>query len=66
MRKTTSAFSCLTHLLHRLARALEQLDGRYDYVLIARAETATRDYADLRSDVRFALKRLRLLQRAAA
>jgi ribonuclease P protein component len=35
----------------------------YDYVLIARAETATRDYADLRKDMRFALKRLRLLER---
>ena len=38
----------------------------YDYVLIARAETATRDYADLRKDMRFALKRLRLLERAEA
>ena len=34
----------------------------YDYVLIARAETATRDYAQLRGDMRFALKRLKLLQ----
>ena len=38
----------------------------YDYVLIARAETATRDYADLRKDMRFALKRLRLLERPEA
>lgn len=38
----------------------------YDYVLIARAETATRGYADLVKDMRFALKRLRLLQRAEA
>jgi ribonuclease P protein component len=38
----------------------------YDYVLIARAETATRDYAALRKDMRFALKRLRLLDRAEA
>jgi ribonuclease P protein component len=37
----------------------------YDYVLIARAETATRDYAALRNDMRFALKRLRLLQKQA-
>lgn len=54
--------------LRALARevlASEAAPG-YDYVLIARAETATRGYADLRSDVRFALKRLRLLQRAAA
>ena len=34
----------------------------YDYVLIARAETATRDYTQLRGDMRFALKRLKLLQ----
>ena len=38
----------------------------YDYVLIARAETATRDYAALRNDMRFALKRLRLLERSEA
>ncbi len=38
----------------------------HDYVLIARAETATRDYADLQNDLRFALKRLRLLERAEA
>ena len=38
----------------------------YDYVVIARAETATRDFADLRKDLRFALKRLRLLHRAEA
>lgn len=38
----------------------------YDYVVIARAETATRDFADLRKDLRFALKRLRLLERAEA
>ena len=47
------------------ALAAEAVPG-YDYVLIARAETATRDYADLRNDMRFALKRLRLLERAAA
>ncbi len=52
--------------LRALARevlASEAAPG-HDYVLIARAETATRDYADLKRDVRFALKRLRLLQRA--
>lgn len=38
----------------------------YDYVLIARAETATRDYAALRADLRVALKRLKLLQAKAA
>jgi ribonuclease P protein component len=38
----------------------------YDYVLIARAETATRGYADLQKDVRFALKRLRLLEKGDA
>jgi ribonuclease P protein component len=51
--------------LRALAReviAAEASPG-YDYVLIARAETATRDYADLRNDMRFALKRLKLLQR---
>ena len=37
----------------------------YDYVVIARAETATRDYAALRGDMRFALKRLRLLAKQA-
>jgi ribonuclease P protein component len=36
----------------------------HDYVLIARPETATRDYALLREDVRHALRRLRLLRRA--
>jgi ribonuclease P protein component len=54
--------------LRALARevlASEAAPG-YDYVLIARAETATRDYADLRKDVRFALKRLRLLERPEA
>ena len=54
------------------ALAREVLAGEaapgYDYVLIARAETAVRGYADLRKDMRFALKRLRLLraQEAAA
>lgn len=51
--------------LRALAReviAAEAVPG-YDYVLIARTETATRDYADLRKDMRFALKRLRLLQK---
>ena len=51
--------------LRALAReviASEAAPG-YDYVLIARAETATRDYAALRNDMRFALKRLRLLQK---
>jgi ribonuclease P protein component len=38
----------------------------YDYVLIARPETATRDYADLRKDLRYALKRLRLVRAAKA
>jgi ribonuclease P protein component len=38
----------------------------YDYVLIARAETATRDFAALRADMRAALKRLKLLQPKAA
>ncbi len=50
--------------LRALARevlAVEAVPG-YDYVLIARAETATRDYAALRGDMRFALKRLRLLR----
>ena len=49
--------------LRALAReviAAEAVPG-YDYVLIARAETATRDYAALCGDMRFALKRLRLL-----
>ena len=53
--------------LRALAReviASEAAPG-YDYVLIARAETATRDYEALRNDVRFALKRLRLLQKQA-
>ncbi len=51
--------------LRALAReviAAEAAPG-YDYVMIARAETATRDYAALRNDVRFALKRLRLLEK---
>ncbi len=50
--------------LRALARdvlAAEATPG-YDYVLIARAETATRDFAALRGDMRFALKRLKLLQ----
>ncbi len=54
--------------LRALAReviAQEAAPG-YDYVLIARAETATRDYAALRADMRFALKRLRLLRREGA
>ena len=54
--------------LRALARevlAIEAAPG-YDYVLIARAETATRDYAALRADLRFALKRLRLLRREGA
>lgn len=54
--------------LKALAReviAAEAAPG-HDYVLIARAETATRDYEALRNDMRFALKRLRLLQRAEA
>ena len=38
----------------------------FDYVLIARAETATRDYAALRDDMRTALKRLRLHRAKAA
>lgn len=49
--------------LRALARevlAAEATPG-YDYVVIARAETATRDFAALRGDMRFALKRLRLL-----
>lgn len=53
--------------LRALARevlATEAAPG-HDYVLIARAETATRDYAALRNDMRFALKRLRLLQKQA-
>ena len=54
--------------LKALAReviAAEAASG-YDYVVIARAETATRGYADLRNDMRFALKRLRLLERPQA
>ncbi|HEY7611159.1 MAG TPA: ribonuclease P protein component [Alphaproteobacteria bacterium] len=50
--------------LAREVLASEAVPG-YDYVLIARAETATRDYGDLRKDMRFALKRLRLLERTA-
>jgi ribonuclease P protein component len=38
----------------------------HDYVLIARPETVTRDYADLREDLRYALKRLRLVRAATA
>ena len=38
----------------------------YDYVLIARPETVARDYDDLRRDLRFALKRLRLLKQEKA
>ena len=49
------------------ALAREVLAGEaaagHDYVLIARAETATRDYAALKQDMRFALKRLRLLEK---
>jgi ribonuclease P protein component len=54
--------------LKALAREVIASDAApgYDYVLIARAETATRDYADLRNDMRFALKRLRLLERKEA
>jgi len=51
--------------LRALARevlAREAAPG-YDYVLIARAETATRDYAALRDDLRFSLKRLKLMQK---
>jgi ribonuclease P protein component len=50
--------------LRALAREVLAREAQpgYDYVLIARAETATRDYADLQKDVRFALKRLRLLK----
>jgi ribonuclease P protein component len=53
--------------LRALAREvlLREAQPGYDYVLIARAETATRDYADLAKDVRFALKRLRLLLKHA-
>jgi ribonuclease P protein component len=54
--------------LRALARevlAQEAAPG-YDYVLIARAETATRGYADLQKDVRSALKRLRLLEKGDA
>jgi ribonuclease P protein component len=54
--------------LRALAREVlvREAQPGYDYVLIARAETATRDYADLAKDVRFALKRLRLLQKKDA
>ena len=54
--------------LRALAREVMSSEAAsgYDYVLIARAETATRDYADLRKDMRFALKRLRLLERSEA
>ena len=54
--------------LRALAReviASEAASG-FAYVLIARAETATRDFAGLRKDLRFALKRMRLLSRAEA
>jgi ribonuclease P protein component len=51
--------------LAREVLASEAAPG-YDYVLIARAETATRAYGELRKDMRFALKRLRLLERAAS
>jgi ribonuclease P protein component len=49
--------------LRALAREvlLREAAPGYDYVLIARPETATRDYALLRDDLRYALKRLRLL-----
>ena len=51
--------------LRALAREViaQEAAAGYDYVLIARAETATRDYAALRADMRFALKRLRLLEK---
>ena len=54
--------------LRALAREvlLTEATPGYDYVLIARAETATRDYAALRADMRVALKRLKLLQAKAA
>jgi len=54
--------------LKALAREVLVRDAApgYDYVLIARPETATRDYADLRDDLRYALKRLRLVRAAGA
>ena len=54
--------------LKALAREVLVRDAApgYDYVLIARPETATRDYADLRNDLRYALKRLRLVRAAEA
>jgi ribonuclease P protein component len=54
--------------LKELAREVLVRDAApgYDYVLIARPETATRDYADLRDDLRYALKRLRLVRAAEA
>ena len=50
--------------LRALAREilLTEAAPGYDYVVIARAETATRAYDQLRDDLRFALKRLKLLQ----
>jgi ribonuclease P protein component len=54
--------------LRALAREvlLREATPGYDYVLIARAETATRAFALLRQDLRLALKRLRLLRPGAA
>ena len=54
--------------LRALAREvlLPEAAPGYDYVLIARAETATREYTALRADMRVALKRLKLLQAKAA
>lgn len=54
--------------LRALAREVLARDAApgYDYVLIARPETATRDYAALQKDLRYALKRLRLVRTAKA
>jgi ribonuclease P protein component len=48
--------------LRALAREILANEARpgHDYVLIARAETLTREFADLRNDLRAALARLRL------
>jgi ribonuclease P protein component len=54
--------------LRALAREVlaAEAAGGHDYVLIARAATVARDYAALRADMRFALKRLRLSRRTDA
>ena len=44
----------------------DRAEPGHDYVLIARAATVERDFAELRDDLHFSLKRVGLLRQGAA